>query len=502
MDELKFRRQYLFSARQCKELSHWQQETFGDYIIYAHRDCPLAISNKPSRSAALLGHVVDPDSPDDTSADILNRVALLPDSEAIPGLLYGLTGRFVLIIREGLRYYFYHDACGLKTVFYTHSDGQFYAASQPLLLDYVIPLERSGNYEQYYSSRYVRSQKEHYIPAGATLYKGIRQLVPNHYLDVMRDHQIRYFPTRRLKKRDRIQAVKDYSEWMRKTMHAFGRHHKLALSMSSGLDSRVILSACRDFPGDIVLYSLIYHDLDENSKDILIPASLSEKLGFEHILIDCNRESDDEFDRIYAGNTDTPHSVHWGRAAHGMLAGYPQDRISVKGNCAEISRCPFYKYSRPPRRPSPGFFLKTQKGWDDIPFIKNHIIGWLENARMIKDDFGYELPDFFYWELGMGGWMARNQLEWDIVKEVHFPYNSRALHDISLGVSHRYRRLPDTTFFRDVIRNLWPDVLEEPIYPRKTRSRMVKKTIKQFLRDSGLLKSKKSRNDFDQTAQS
>ena len=492
MEELKFRRQYLFSAKECKELSHWKQEAFGDYIIYAHRDCPLAISPKTSRSVALIGHVVDPNRPDDTSADILNRFALLPDLDGIPGLLYGLTGRFVLIIREGDRYYFYHDACGLKTVFYTHSDGRFYAASQPLLLEYVMPLERSENYEQYISSRYVKNEKGHYIPAGATLHKGIRQLVPNHYLDVMRDHQIRYFPTKRLEKRDRLQAVRDYSEWMRKTMIAFGRHHKLALSMSGGLDSRIILSACRDFPGDIVLYSLIYHDLNEKSEDILIPASLSEKLGFEHILIDCNREPDEAFDRIYAGNIDAPHN-HWGRAALGMLAGYPQDRISVKGNCSEISRCPYYKYSRPPRRPSTDFFVKTQKGWDDIPFIKTQINGWLENARMIKDDYGYELPDLFYWENGMGGWLARNHLEWDIVREEHFPFNSRALQDISLSVDYRYRGLPGNTFFMEVIRNLWPEVLQEPIYPKKTWSRLFRKTIKNVLKESGLMKRKRKK---------
>ena len=85
----------------------------------------------------------------------------------------------------------------------------------------------------------------------------------------------------------------------------------------------------------------------------------------------------------------------------------------------------------------------------------------------------------------MGNWQSQGQLEWDIVQEVFTPFNNREIIDLMLGTKPEYRKGPDYILFKEVMRNLWPEVLSVPINPRSS-SFKIKRYSKKFLTGVGL----------------
>ena len=66
----------------------------------------------------------------------------------------------------------------------------------------------------------------------------------------------------------------------------------------------------------------------------------------------------------------------------------------------------------------------------------------------------------------MGSWQAMSQLEFDIVQEEYTPFNCRKLLGILLSAEMKYRQPPGYKLFRQIIFNLWPDLLKESINPK------------------------------------
>jgi hypothetical protein len=494
MENLKFRRQFLLTAIKCPELEKWHHAELGTHFLYVHKDCEISKIDTSTVSFILIGYIINPEEPEKTNRDILAGIANLPaeDRSQFPRIdgisqyLYGLTGRYVLLIKSRERLIFFHDPCGLKTLYYTQFKGNIYAASQPLLIKLVVPVKRGIRHRQYYDSDYVKNTLEHFIPAGCSLYDRIYHLVPNHYFDSTLNRQIRYWPDRPVQKREFKESVDEFARILKKTMIAANSRFKLAIAITSGLDSRMILSACKDIASDIFFYTLQYRSLTEKSNDIKIPGKLLSRLGLEHIVIDCRKPVDKVFGSIYVNNSDMPHLNDWGNMAKGMHDELPRGYVIVKGNGPEIGRGVLHTGKKHPEINSYENFITAEReweGWINIPFVRNRLSEWYDEIKANEDNHGYKLLDLFLWEHRMGSWQAQSQLEWDIVQDAFTPFNNRELIDMMLGVNPEYRFSPDYLFFKGSIEQLWKEVLKEPINP-------VKYTPKEFfaalLRKAGI----------------
>ena len=118
MENLKFRRQFLLTSKECKELNHWKQERLDSFFIYIHPECSSTVFKEGDSSRVMMiGYAFNPNHPNETEIEILKKIAEVSSLEEITKLLYPLVGRFVLIIK-GQKTYVFHDACGLKSVFF------------------------------------------------------------------------------------------------------------------------------------------------------------------------------------------------------------------------------------------------------------------------------------------------------------------------------------------------------------------------------------------------
>ncbi|MDM5264394.1 hypothetical protein PF327_09320 [Sulfurovum sp. XTW-4] len=488
MDDLKFRRQFLFTPKRCDGLDTWIVENLDTHYLYVHPDCEFTRVSSEGLDIILLGYILDPSSPEHTNHDILSNLLKITNLEEIPLKLYQLTGRFVLLVKHLDNYRFFHDPCGLRTLFYANEGEDFFAASQPLLLEMVIPIHKISEYDQYFASEYVKNNREHWIPSGISLYENVSSLIPNHYLDTSSPTQVRYWPMRPLCSQPLETSVDIFTELLSKIMISVHKRFKVALPLTAGWDTRVILSACKEIKKDIWFYTLKFRDLTEISNDIEIPTSLASKLGLEYHIIDCKIPLDTDFARVYTENSDIPHLHDWGEMAYAMHKNYPEKYITIKGNCSEIGRCSYtlvtgkQRYQANPDSDLLGY----EDEWREIDFIQKGVMQWIDDIKLDEKCMGYDIYDLFYWEHRMGSWQARNQLEFDIVQEAFTPFNSRQLLDIMLRIDPQYRCAPSNLLFKLTMKKLWPEVMTESINPKQVESE-IKSLIKAILKKMGLI---------------
>ena len=485
-DKLMFRRQFLLTSRNCSSLDHWQHGSLNHYRLYVHRDLELNIVEGENQrtKAALIGYMIDPLRPDRSNGEIINDIIRTTETvESLSKYLYSISGRFVLIIVTEDDIYVFHDPCGLRSVYYSQYEGGIVLGSQPLIFRHMMPLKAKNRFYSYEKSTYKKSNKEHWLPSGSSLYENIHHLVPNHYLQVSNGKQVRYWPNEKLHPRQLDDAAYEASALLKKLIVAGHKRFDLAFPLTAGLDSRVLLSASKPVADDTYFYTLQYRTLQLESNDIEIPIKLLQTLGLNHHLIDCRISTDKEFDQFYDRNASMAHKDDWGSIAYGMYGIYPQGRVCIKGNCAEIARCFYFKKGKHLPITSAQQLVELESGWDTLPFIGAQLDDWYLEASTAAEKTGLDILDLFYWEHRMGSWQAQSQLEWDIIQEAYTPFNHRQLLEIMLGVSTKYRCAPNYILFRKMIETLWPECLSQPINPART----VKDKLKRILSDLGLI---------------
>ncbi|WFO15295.1 hypothetical protein M601_015905 [Cellulophaga baltica 4] len=345
LKKLKFRRQFLLSPKLCPDLEGWDFQEVGKHYLYVHPDCLQAFATSNGKRGILLGHVLNPRQPDLSTSEILEDIVQQSDEIGIAKSIYGLVGRFVLIVEKNNEFTFFNDACGLKSFFFTQQDHKFYAASQPLLLKLVTKnlIEQGERYHSYHDSEYVKSNKENWFPSGTSLYPGVYHLVANHYLKSETLQQTRYWPIKKLETINYEEAKEKFAKLLKLTIDAGSKKYKLGLGITGGFDSRILLSASKDAAERMLFYTLQYRNLDYNSNDIRIPVSLTQKINIPHSLMDCRIPISEEFKEIYLASSDMAHLNDWGHIAYGISQNLPEGTMSVKGSCSETGRCFFTK---------------------------------------------------------------------------------------------------------------------------------------------------------------
>lgn len=488
VQRLLFRRQFLLSSTPIQGLEHWKQASFQDFLLYIHPDLDHASleNTEASLNLAVLGFILHPDYPDFNNLQVLEELRQQVNSlDTLFEQLDRLTGRFVLLVHLNSQTYIFHDPFGLRTLYYGNYQGQFFAASQPTLLERSMPLEKGIKYKSYHNSKYKQEVVEHWLPTGCSLYENVGHLKPNHYLSVDSFKQVRYWPRKKLPRLKAEAAAQATASLLEKIILAAHHRFKLALPISAGYDSRTLLSACKSIAPDLFLYTMMYRSINETHEDIIIPANLLEQLGLKHHIIDCRQLINPKFSYIYKHSVDNAHLFDWGQIALGIFNNFPSDYVCLKGNGPEIGRCVNYVFGKHPPVHHPDQIIALEKGWEELDFIQDVIKKWFTEIQSISKATGYDLYDLFLWEHHLGSWQAQCQLEWDIAQATFSPFNHRRLVELVLGVHKKYRRKPYFTLYRKIIKKAWPDLLQSPINPDSLQKDRMKALLFRF----GLLKS-------------
>lgn len=181
--------------------------------------------------------------------------------------LHWLNGRFVMIFgtydKKIITMKVLNDATGMRSVFYTENL-PFCVASHP-----DLAAQQSGAKSNGYG-RLLSKYTGYSLPGNLTTFEGIRQLIPNHFIDSETRKHVRFFPREdSVNETDLEQAVADLAENLRKQVNFLAQHVQLLCSLAAGIDSRVTLTATKDVSEKIKYFTHFGKSSEFNEDQIL-----------------------------------------------------------------------------------------------------------------------------------------------------------------------------------------------------------------------------------------
>ncbi len=479
---LLYRRQFLISTDPAHVLPGGRQvPAGGGYQVNAHPDLELTRVEDGAKSLTLLGFILDPDDPAAGNEEILRRLLASAGSiEEILPALEPLGGRWVLVIHDGAQTGVVQDAGGQRQLYFSRHDAGFVCAAEVGILANSLGLEMDPAAVDFIRSRRTDDFEIYWMPGDTSLYGGVSALLPNHWLALDTGVVRRFWPVGPLEPIDPQDALAECLRLLRGQIDSARRRFPLAVPMTAGWDSRLMLALCRDQAPDLYAFTLTYPNLPAGSRDVAVPAALLRKLGIPHHIIPYPKSIDAAFRAIFRRNNASANTAYCGdiQALH---ASYPADRVCVTGDVAEVVKC-FFVRKRPPGSEITAEELAEIAGLGSHPFAVAAFGRWLENAG--NPPVG--LPDLFCWEQMAGRWQAKVRAEYDMVQESFSPLNNLRLLAIMLALPAEWRQPPEFKLFAALIEALWPDVLCEPINPQERLSR--KRRLLNVLKKTGVLR--------------
>jgi hypothetical protein len=420
----------------------------------------------------VLGFILDPFRPEMSNQDVLNDLS--NHAECFEGLItstekYG--GRWVIIYMDESRINILHDPCGQRQVYYHVKDGGIICASDTSIINHFFHLQpdHSRELKQFLASASYRQNENKWIGDG-TIYLQTKHLMPNHYLNLLKRKTIRYWPINPLGELGLHEGVVAGNKILEGTLKAAGKRKKLAMAVTAGMDSRLLLAASKAIRNEITYYVSVQGTDYEDTPDFYVPNNLFKRLKLPFYTQQCNDPFPEGIENIFRENISTAR-VHLNKSKfiYKYLLEF-QDKMIINGNACEIFR--IIPYLRPLRyrRPTAIHLAREFLDSHDIPYVEHQIDSWLKEIRAPCIQNHLDIYGMINWEQRLGNWGALYPAEQDIAVDQLSPFNNRLLIRLMMSVNLKYRIFPKYILFMKMIKASWPEILCEPINPKSLKA--------------------------------
>jgi hypothetical protein len=199
--------------------------------------------SRAGKGLLLIGYIIDPLNPTASDQDIIEELVGLVDAEhQFYKRCSALGGRWILIYSGKQGHRLVGDATGLRQVFYTDKNkcDELWLASQPRLLADLKGFRVDDKAAELIDSHSFRTYTEFRWPGAGSPYSEVRHLLPNHCLDLTSGKCHRFWPDSPIATVQLEEAADKVSELLRGFMVGAAERFNLAVSLTAGLDSRVV----------------------------------------------------------------------------------------------------------------------------------------------------------------------------------------------------------------------------------------------------------------------
>jgi hypothetical protein len=461
IEKLRHRRQYILSPEVINPPFFSVNRPVGNtHNLYTHIDLVVTEYSCNGVTLILLGDIFDYEVISKTNLDILKDICI-ENYNLFLKRLSPYIGSYVLIYVQNNRIFLSHDATATKKIYHCLNKDSVWCASQPTLLVKTLRLERSRNESKirYYNS--IEYEKLNHAGIGnTTLYDGMFQVLPNHYFDLSQNKSIRFWPfEKHLDELTFQESAVFCARLIKGYVESIALRYKVMLPVTAGKDSRTLLAATKNIREDVLYYTNHHRHFKRNYNDIKIPSRLFKRLGLEYQIVNPYFPVDKDFEKIYFDNSEFACKAHLP-----FIYNYYKnfsDRVNLPGNIATGS---IWYY--PIFRKIDNMVLAKVNGVQKFPHALNTYSEWLRDGEEFSKAYNYNLWYLFYWEERLGNWGTQYQMDKDIAQLDFNPYNSRLLVDNILSVHPKSQlELANYPFTKEIIKNLWPEVLSESINP-------------------------------------
>lgn len=462
-----FRRQFILGPRYAKSLEKWNKVSLDNKLFFnVHPDLEILKVTFGEKIIVLLGYILDPFNPSSSNLEIINKIiGNISVADDIFTYLDSMCGRFAFIVKINDELRIFNDAAGYRQVFYYKDDSNnIWCASQPSIIAEECGLRIDQDIATDLSQLpLIRDETSRWYPGNITLYRNIFHLTPNHYLNLKSGEVKRYWPLRNLEPISVERAAEHSSEILQGGFEGALKRFKVALTVTAGYDTRVLLAACKMLKERIHCITHTHGNLNENGPDIQIPRKLLGQLGIEHHVAYHSDKVDNDFEIIFKRNVTGAKDLHK-KNAYAFLKYFENagmEMVVAQGEGGGL--CQRFYRSPPAILRVDEKTLATVIGMGRNRTAERAMEGWLESANKAVA-YGINILDLLYWEMRLGNWSTLAVSSYDIVFESLLPFNCRKLMEYFVSVDIKNRLTRKDTHISS-IRQMWPELLQYPINP-------------------------------------
>lgn len=375
-----------------------------------------------------------------------------------------LGGKYVLFLRMKEQYYVMGDATCSIPVFYTNDGDEvlcschaYQMANEMHLIpdDTLLKIRESGDSSQI-------------MPYDYTIWKEIKRLLPNHYLNLNEKKPIR------IVNHHSVQSILTAEEAAEKTLpyikrlaDFYSKKFPVACALTSGRDSRAVLAVlgCNK---QMPVYTIKHEEFGENTPDIVVP-----KLIAKHTHLNYRQFEDIELTDADIAEADTilgkdNYSKRTLMLAH-TIKHYLGKNAVINGDIiGQVGKCSLHR-DIPGCFAIPAYFRCKLHNYSKE--AKEGLRLWLQEIEESDEHVNYF--DLFSIENRMGVWAANENEIYNMVGQYYLNiFNSRSIIYEWTRVDRKVRKA--SAIHIAIIKRLHPELLEIPFEPDGTFEKIAK----------------------------
>lgn len=434
---------FIIAAREMENLpaTYRSANILDRYYFYYDKNMSFNHYNESDHFLLIHGHYTYVNPHEKIENSLIAKKLLknyVNDYEKFLDLLEYLAGRYVVIVGDFENTYFYQDAVGSRSVYYSLTEA--IAASHVNLI--------AANHESEFDNL-VKKYPNLPKVSVRTPYENIRSMLPNFKLDFHKRELKRFFPRAEnpFKKKTDPEKVSLVDSMFKSQIDFYvGTFQNTVHSITGGIDSRASLAATKDYFDkiDYFTYTLSKSKVSKKSKfsrryeeDKILVKQLIGYLPLKHSFLYI-RDNDLKLTKELENNLDRNTVVKHGRylIPHYLEYVDGNDNIHIRGNAGGVTKSTYIVENE-----TRGIDFLLKKFLSNMGLKRTEaseeIINYLyEELTVLGYDqklHGYEGLDLAYWEIRVGRFHTEIFNETDVAFDSLNLVNVRAIISIALS---------------------------------------------------------------------
>lgn len=427
------------------------EKEFGKYTILMDENTPFSMSSNGEIACAVFGLAVNVITGE--SSDIAHQIAEnCKDIRDVVAYEKQLGGKYVLFFKKGEQYYMQGDAtCSIPVCYNT--DNSFVCTSN---CQYIVDAKGYRPDSAYLSIRNSGDISQA-MPYDITPYRQIKQLIPNHYLDINKQMPVRFINACEKQKTISAKEATDIALPMIENILSFYlRNFQIYCPITGGRDSRVVLSFLMKSKAEFSCYTIKHPEHNDNTQDIVIPVALCKKEGIEHSLVEDIILPDtliNEIDNVLGQGNYSVRTLRIGQTIKEHLGGGAIINGDIIG---QVGKCSLHR-DIPAVFATPSYFRCKLHNFSKG--AKKQLKYWLKEIEASGEKVN--TFDLFSIENRMGRWASQSAAVYDTIGQMSLNiFNSRSIIYTWTAVERKKRK--KSQIHLDLIRNTVPSLLDIP----------------------------------------
>lgn len=407
--------------------------SFGEYTIQVDGNTPIEICKNGHSECIVFGFAVN--VIDDTVESIAEY--LLSNSNCIESVVLkecALGGKYVIFYRDNDKYFVLCDATSTVPVFYSTGLSNFSCSSNPWVIANELKLDTDEELMKIRKSSDIFQA----MPYDVTEYSNIKQLIPNHYLDVIEQKAYRFVNSDiRQKKKSIGEATMEVLPRIEKLVKFYDNKFDIYIPITSGRDSRVVLSfATKFFKQEIKAYTIKHSTLSDLDQDIVVPQKLCAEINAKYERIEdavLAEEDIQRADSFLGKNKYSKRTLMIAKTVHDHC----KDSAIINGDIiGQVGKCSLHR-DIPSIFATPRYFRCKLHNYSRG--AKKQLQLWMQEIRKSKEKVN--VFDLFSVENRLGRWAGQENILYNSIGQAYFNiFNSRSIIYVWTAVKRSKRK--------------------------------------------------------------